>query len=231
MDADGTNGRRGPLATRRRSFFGDLTGAIGAIVAVVGIAFTGAATAQAYPQVTRSAEIAITRAPGPARIGARDPEVTIVEYFDYNCPFCRRITPMLRQVVATGPRLALIYKDWPVLGPASVYAARCALAAGYQGKYLAAHDALLGGPRLTSDAEVQQVLARAGIDVPRMLGDLQRHAAAIGHVLDRNDDEARALELQGTPGLLIGRTLVPGVVGRAELLRLIAAAREGRGKR
>ena len=195
------------------------------------VACAGVAAAQTYPQVTRSAEIAITRDPGAARIGSRDPEVTIVEYFDYNCPFCRRITPMLRQVVAAGPRLALIYKDWPVLGPASVYAARCALAAGYQGKYLQAHDALLGGPRLTSDAEVQQVLSRAGIDVARMLRDLQGHATEINRVLDRNDDEARALELQGTPGLLIGRTLVAGVVGRAELLRLIAAAREDRGKR
>ena len=200
------------------------------MVLVTTIAGTGIAAAQMYPQVTRSAQIAITRDPGPARIGARDPEVTIVEYFDYNCPFCRRITPMLRQVVAAGPRLALIFKDWPVLGPASVYAARCALAAGYQGKYLQAHDALLGGPRLTSDAEVQQVLGRAGIDVPRMLSDLQAHATEINQVLNRTDDEARALELQGTPGLLIGRTLVPGVVGHAELLRLIAAARKDRGE-
>jgi protein-disulfide isomerase len=200
-------------------------------VVIAAFAVTGTASAQAIRQVTRSAEIAITRDPGPARIGARGPAVTIVEYFDYNCPFCRRITPMLRQVVAAGPRLALIYKDWPVLGPASVYAARCALAARYQGKYLQAHDALLDGPRLTSDAEVQQVLGRAGIDVPRMLSDLARHATAINRVLNRNDDEARALELQGTPGLLIGRTLVPGVVGRTELLRLIAAAREDRGKR
>ena len=201
------------------------------IVLFATVAGTGIAAAQMYPQVTRSAEIAITRDPGPARIGARDPEVTIVEYFDYNCPFCRRITPMLRQVVAAGPRLALIYKDWPVLGPASVYAARCALAAGYQGKYLQAHDALLGGPRLTSDAEVREVLGRAGIDVPRMLSDLQADAADINRVLNRNDDEARALELQGTPGLLIGRTLVPGVVGHAELLRLIAAARQDHGRR
>ncbi len=226
-----TSRRRDPRATRDGSVCAGLTGAWAAVVVIAAFAVTGTASAQAIRPVTRSAEIAITRDPGPARIGARDPAVTIVEYFDYNCPFCRRITPMLRQVVAAGPRLALIYKDWPVLGPASVYAARCALAAGYQGKYLQAHDALLDGPRLTSDAEVQQVLGRAGIDVPRMLGDLARHATAINRVLNRNDDEARALELQGTPGLLIGRTLVPGVVGRTELLRLIAAARADRGKR
>ncbi len=222
-----------PLPRQRPWHFARGLGApwVSLMVLVATVACGGAAAAQTYPQVTRSAEIAITRDPGPARIGSRDPEVTIVEYFDYNCPFCRRITPMLRQVVAAGPRLALIYKDWPVLGPASVYAARCALAAGYQGKYLQAHDALLGGPRLTSDAEVRQVLSRAGIDVARMLRDLQGHATEINRVLDRNDDEARALELQGTPGLLIGRTLVAGVVGRAELLRLIAAAREDRGKR
>ncbi|HUY83838.1 MAG TPA: DsbA family protein [Steroidobacteraceae bacterium] len=192
------------------------------------LAWTTVAHAQRLERVTRSAQIAIVRDPGPYKVGARDPDVTIVEYFDYNCPFCRRLAPTLRRLLAEDPRLALIYKDWPVLGPASVYAARCALAAAYQGKYLQAHDALLAGPRLSSDAEVEAVLGRAGIDVARMKADLRRHAVDIARVLNRNDDEARALALQGTPGLLVGRTLVPGIIGRADLHRLIAQARRRR---
>lgn len=180
------------------------------------------AGAQQLERISVAGEHAILQTPGLQSTGASHPRLTIVEYFDYNCPFCRRLAPTLRAVLAQDHSLALVYKDWPVLGEASVYAAHCALAAAYQGKYLQAHDALLAGPRLTSDALVDTVLRRAGIDVPRMLADLHRHAAAIAAVLHRNDNEARALELQGTPGLLVGRTLVPGVIGKADLQKLIA---------
>ncbi len=199
-----------------------------ALLLAAALAWTTGAHAQQLLRVTRSAQIAIVRDPGPYRAGARDPDVTIVEYFDYDCPFCRRLAPTLRRLLAEDPRLALIYKDWPVLGDASVYAARCALAAAYQGKYLQAHDALLAGPRLSNAAEIEAVLGRAGIDVARMRADLRRHAVDIARVLNRNDDEARALGLQGTPGLLVGRTLVPGIIGLADLRGLIARARRAR---
>ena len=87
--------------------------------------------------------------------GARNPDVTIVEYFDYNCPYCKRVVPTFRELIAGDPKLAIVYKDWPVLGETSAYAARCALAARWQGKYLVAHDALLTGPRLSHNEQVE----------------------------------------------------------------------------
>src|ERR1700726_5309660 len=83
--------------------------------------------------------------PGTEPVGARQPDVTIVEYFDYNCPYCKTVVPTLQALLAQDSKVALIYKDWPVLGPVSTYAASSALAAGWQGKYLVAHDALISG--------------------------------------------------------------------------------------
>ncbi len=107
------------------------------------------ASAQDVQQITAAGERAILTKPVIEMTGARSADVTVVEYFDYNCPYCRRLAPTLRQLVAGDKKIALVYKDWPVLGDASVFAARCALAAQWQGKYLVAHDALLAGPRLT----------------------------------------------------------------------------------
>lgn len=209
-----------PGAPKRRHGGRLLLLAIGAL-----IVFATDVHAQQLERITAAGQQAILRPPGLQMIGARHPSVTIVEYFDYNCPFCRRMVPTLAKILAEDRTVAVVYKDWPVLGKASVYAARCALASAYQGKYLPAHAALLGGPRLTSDAQIESLLQRSGIDVARMTADLRVHAAAIAAVLARNDAEARALELRGTPGILVGRTLVPGVVGADDLQKLIADSR------
>ncbi len=94
-------------------------------------------------------------------MGARNPDVTIVEYFDYNCPYCKKQVPALQALLAQDPKMALVYKDWPILGPVSVYAASSALAAGWQGKYLVAHDALISGPRLARNEQVDDDFADA----------------------------------------------------------------------
>ncbi|HVC00731.1 MAG TPA: DsbA family protein [Steroidobacteraceae bacterium] len=213
---------RAPVAPRRLHGWPLLLLAIGAL-----IVFATDAHAQQLERISAAGERAILRPPGLQMTGARHPRVTIVEYFDYNCPFCRRMVPTLAKVLAEDRTVAVVYKDWPVLGKASVFAAVCALAAAYQGKYLAAHAALLDGPRLTGDAQIELLLQRAGIDVVRLRADLRAHAADIAALLERNDAEARALELRGTPGILVGRTLVPGVVGADDLQRLVA---ESRGK-
>ena len=182
-------------------------------------------TAQTIQKVTTAGVHEILTPPVIEWPAGRKPTVRIVEYFDYNCPYCRHLVPTLRRLVAQDPGVALVFKDWPVLGDASVYAARCDLAAGYQGKYTEAHDALLAGPRLSSDRQVLSVLAGAGIDVARLEHDLAAHAPDIAHVLARNDAEARALELNGTPGLLVGRWLVPGIVDLSALQELVAKSR------
>jgi protein-disulfide isomerase len=168
---------------------------------------------------------AILTRPGLQVAGAVRPDVTIVEYFDYNCPFCKRMVPTFHQLLATDKKIAVVYKDWPVLGEVSVRAARCALAAQWQGKYLIAHDALLTGPRLSSVDIVDAVLAQAGIDLARLRRDLDGHAKEISEVLARNAAEAQALELDGTPGIMVGSQLMPGGAELPYIQNLITAAR------
>ena len=85
--------------------------------------------------ISKNAEIAILREPGTPRMGATVASVTLVEYFDYNCSFCKKLAPALQGLLASDPTVVIIYKDWPILSEMSKYAAELALAAGWQGKY------------------------------------------------------------------------------------------------
>jgi protein-disulfide isomerase len=166
--------------------------------------------------------------PGTEPVGARQPDVTIVEYFDYNCPYCKTVVPTLHALLEEDSKVALIYKDWPVLGPVSTYAASSALAAGWQGKYLVAHDALISGPRLARNDQVDAILQKAGVNMDALKKDRIGHAKEIAALLARNDAEAHALSLDGTPGLVVGLQLVPGVANLSFLKKLVANSREGR---
>jgi len=180
---------------------------------------------QELQEISAEGERAILQPPGLQATGASHPDVTIVEYFDYNCPYCRRVAPTLQRIIADDRKVALVYKDWPVLGEVSTHAARCALAARWQNKYLVAHDALLSGPRLSTDARVDQLLGRAGIDLTLLNQDLVRHAVEIDSALARSAAEARALQLDGTPGILVGRELMPGGAELPFFQSLIARVR------
>jgi protein-disulfide isomerase len=106
-----------------------------------------------------------------------------------------------------------------------VYAARCALAAQWQGRYLQAHDALLSGPRFSQDDQVESILRDAGINVEKLKKDLVSHSQDIAAMLARNDAEANALGLKGTPGILVGRLLLPGVTDSNFLKKMVAEVR------
>ena len=106
-----------------------------------------------------------------------------------------------------------------------MYAARCALAAQWQGKYLQAHDALLRGPRLSQDDQVESILRDAGINVEKLKRDLVSHSQDIAAILARNGAEADALGLKGTPGILVGRLLLPGVADSSLLKKMVAEVR------
>jgi protein-disulfide isomerase len=186
-----------------------------------------AALSQELQEISRAGEKAILAKPGLQMTGARNPDLTIVEYFDYNCPFCKQVVPTFKQLLAEDKKLAIVYKDWPVLGESSVYAARCALAAGWQDKYFVAHDALLSGPRLSRNDQIEAILHSVGIDVDRLKKDLAAHAGEITALLARNDAEAHALDLDGTPGILVGRQLMPGGADVDFFRKLIAAVRSG----
>jgi protein-disulfide isomerase len=188
----------------------------------------GAASAEDVQIITRAGQKQMLASPGTDAVGARHPDVTIVEYFDYNCPYCKKLVPALQALLAQDPKIAVLYKDWPILGDVSVYAASSALAAGWQGKYLLAHDALINGPRLGQNNQVDSILQSAGVNMDTLKKDRANHAKEIAALLERNDEEAHALTLKGTPGLVVGRQLVPGIVDVSDLKRLVANSRRGK---
>jgi protein-disulfide isomerase len=185
----------------------------------------GSAVAEDIGAVPKNAEVAILRNPGTPPAGAANGDVTLVEYFDYNCPFCKKLAPALQGLLKADPRVVLVYKDWPILGDVSRYAARLALAAGWQEKYLLAHDTLMGAARLASNAQVDGLLRAAGLNMSQLKADAKSHGAEIDALLQRNDTEIRALGVRGTPGLLVGRHIINGVYDVAGLEQAVAVAR------
>ena len=164
--------------------------------------------------------------PGVPIAGGRATDVTIVEYFDYNCPYCRRASGALAELRATDPAVSVLYKEWPIFGGVSLIAARSALAAGWQGRYLAAHDALIAGSvKLASEADILARLDAAGVHLAQLRRDLIAHGREIDQTLIRNNAEARGLGFEGTPGLLVGSYVMPGALDVADMRTLVRAAR------
>ena len=195
---------------------------------VAGSVLCGVAGAQSVQLITAEGLKQMLAHPGTDVAGPLSADVSIVEYFDYNCPYCKKQVPALKALLAEDPKVAVVYKDWPILGAVSVYAASSALAAGYQGKYLAAHDALISGPRLTKNEQVDAILQGAGVNLDTLKKDRIAHAKEISALLVRNDEEARALDLEGTPGLVVGRQLVGGIADLGYLKQLVDNSRHGR---
>ena len=181
-----------------------------------------AATASVIPLKQQNM---ILKDPGTAVLGAKGPEVTVVEYFDYNCPYCRKLAPSIHTLVEGDRKVAVVFKEWPIFGGISLYAARCALASQWQGKYLAAHDALIGAPRLAQETEVDETLRKAGIDLSELKKSLAKNGPTIDATLARNNSEARSLGMRGTPGLLVGRDVSVNIGDLAALQAAVAEAR------
>jgi protein-disulfide isomerase len=171
-------------------------------------------------------EALVLRDPDIPVAGNADGDVNIVEYFDYQCPYCRKIEPELRQVVQDDGKVRLVWKDWPILGPISVVASRMALATKYQDKYRQAHEALIGVNSKLTEPRINELLAGAGIDVDRAKRDLETNAKAIDALLARNNDQATAFGFRGTPAFIVGKFRVPGVLTMAEFTQVIADARK-----
>jgi protein-disulfide isomerase len=150
-------------------------------------------------------------------------DVSLVEFFDYRCPYCKQVEPALEALLAKDKQLRFVYKELPVLGPDSITAARAALAARKQGKYDAMHRALMMVKGQIDEAAVTKVASSVGLDVERLKADMA--ALEVDRALKANLKLAEALDIHGTPGFVIGDEIVPGAVSLDELKRLIEAAR------
>jgi len=171
-------------------------------------------------------EALVLRDPDIPVAGNADGNISIVEYFDYQCPYCRKVEPELRQVVHDDGKVRLVWKDWPILGPMSVTAARMAQASKYQNKFVEAHDALIAINAKLTEPKIREALAGGGIDIDRLDRDLASNESAISATLTRNNDQATAFEFRGTPAFIVGKFRVPGVLTMAQFTQVVADARK-----
>jgi protein-disulfide isomerase len=157
--------------------------------------------------------------------GNREGDVTLVEFFDYNCPYCPQMAPLMTQAEAEDPQLRIVYKEFPILGPNSVIAAKAALAAKKQDKYVAFHRALyqIRGP--VEEGKVLAAAATVGLDVDRLKADMQD--LSLQGLVDKNIQLAQALRITGTPGFVAGDQIL---VGATDLKTLQAVLQTKRGK-
>jgi protein-disulfide isomerase len=165
----------------------------------------------------------LERDPGAPVAGNPGGDVTLVEFFDYRCPYCRAIAPTVMDLAKSDPDLRIVFREWPILGRESEFAARAALAAAQQGRYPEFHMALMQLDELSPET-VRRVARELGLDLARLEADMQR--PEVRKHLDGSDRLARELGISGTPAFVIGDHVVPGMADRATLEGLIARARE-----
>jgi protein-disulfide isomerase len=148
-------------------------------------------------------------------------QVTLVEFFDYRCGYCKKVDGTVADL-AKKPGVRIVYKDFPILGPESLTAARAALAADKQGGYEKFHHALLAAPTLTEDT-IAKIAAESGLDVAQLKQDMK--SPEIEQTLNRNRQLAEKLNIQSTPTFIIGTELVSGALPPQTLQSLIDSAR------
>ena len=188
------------------------------------------AQANAEKQKAADAQLAVAQKqdqifnnPADPVIGNVNGDVTVVEFFDYRCPYCKRVSDSLMTLVKDDPNVKVVYKEFPILGPESLVAARIALAAHRQGKYEQVHTAFMAHKGSFEQADLLDLAASVGADPAKLAVDMQD--PAIQGLLQANDSLAAALGITGTPGFLFGKQLIPGAVTLDDMKGLVKEAR------
>lgn len=152
-----------------------------------------------------------------------DGRIPVVEFFDYNCGYCKRVYPAIMAMQSREKDVRLIFKELPILGPASEFAAKAAFAAKRQGKYMPFHNALMARRGGLSNAAVMDVAGRLGLDLDRLRKDMKD--PKIAAMIERNRKLANTMEIRGTPSMVIGPHFVPGAIDGEQMAALIDNAR------
>jgi protein-disulfide isomerase len=172
----------------------------------------------------------IFNSPRGVTIGNKDGDVTFVEFFDYNCGYCKRAMTDMLDLMKSDPKLKVVLKEFPVLGPGSVEAAQVAVAARMQDpsgkKYLDFHQKLLGGRGQADKAHAMAAAKEAGFDMARLEKDLA--SPEVRATIDENFKLAEDMGMNGTPSYVIGKQVVVGAVGLDGLKEKIGVARCGK---
>jgi len=163
---------------------------------------------------------AILEPVGSAWAGSAHPDLTIVEYYDYNCGYCRASLPAIAQLLASDPKLRIVFREFPVLAESSATAARMSLAAAEQGKFKPFHDSLYAGGQVT-DQSIAAAAKIAGVDTAKAAAFAPKADAEIA----ANMGIARQLGMTGTPSWVIGNHVVSSALPLEDLQKLVAQAR------
>ncbi|MGE3976750.1 MAG: DsbA family protein [Nitrospira sp.] len=153
-------------------------------------------------------------------------EITLVEFYDYRCGFCKKAASAVTELQKQDSRVRVVYKDFPILGEPSELAAKAALASQAQGKHQAFHEALLASHADMSKAAILKIAMNVGLDPKRLEADMADPKWQA--VIDKNRALARDLGISGTPGFIVGNELVPGWLDLNGLKELIARAGHGK---
>ena len=170
---------------------------------------------------------------GPRLVDPADPvagnplgDVTLIEFYDTRCPYCRRMKPVLAELLRADPNLRVVVKDMPVLGPNSLLESMALLAAQKQGGYFKLQAAIMQAGGTTTRDSLRESAERAGLDGARLARDMDE--AAIRNRLQANTQLAHQLGIEGTPAFIVGQRLIAGATDFTELARGVAEARAGR---
>ncbi len=169
---------------------------------------------------------ALFRDPADPAMGNPEGTVTVVEFFDPRCGYCKGMFPVVEELLRRQRDVRWVMKDLPILGPASVLASRALLASQKQGRYAELHAALMKLREEPAEPVLRREAERVGLDWTRLKRDMDD--PAIQRRFDGNTKLAQALQVQGTPAMVVGGTIVPGAVDLASLERLVADARAAR---
>ncbi len=197
----------------------------GIVMEALGVLQSRQEEAQAAAAETLLAERREEFVAGAPVLGNPDGDVTVVEFFDYNCPYCKRASEEVATLLADDANVRMVMREWPILGEGSVFAARAALAAREQDKYHEFHDAMMSLPGRADEASVLDVAERVGLDLDRLRADME--APEIDDHIRKSMELTQALNLSGTPSFVIGETVVPGYVDASQLREIIKETREG----
>jgi protein-disulfide isomerase len=173
---------------------------------------------------------AIFNSPRGVVVGNKDGDVTFVEFFDYNCGYCKRAMKDMLELMSSDPKLRVVLKDFPVLGPGSVEAAQVAVAGKMQDpsgkKYLDFHQKLLGGKGQADKARAMAAAKEAGFDMAKLEKDMA--SPEVRATLEENFKLAEEMGMNGTPSYVIGKQVVVGAVGIDKLREAVGVARCGK---
>lgn len=161
--------------------------------------------------------------PNAPILGNPEGDVTVVEFFDYNCPYCKKAGEVVEGLIENDPNVRVVLREWPILSEGSVFAARAALASRNQGKYEELHWAMMNQRGRLDEKSVLKIAKKVGLDISRLQEDMS--APEVDEHIQTTHALAKSLGFGGTPSFVIGDALAPGMIEMPTMIEMVDASR------